>query len=63
MVIRLLVIDEKRNSYVLELSEQEFKHLRIQKEKIKKHQKRIELNKTVTDFLNSFKKSDNLENG
>lgn len=55
MDIKLLLIDEKRQSIVLNLTEQQFRCLNIDKTQIKKHQKRIDLNQTVTEYLNSFK--------
>ncbi len=54
-MIKLLLIDEKRNSIVVELSEPQFRSLGIDKIQIKEHSKRTELNQTVTDFLNSCK--------
>jgi hypothetical protein len=54
-MIKLLLIDEKKNSIVVDLSESQFTSLGIDKDNIKEHSKRSDLNQTVTDFLNSFK--------
>ena len=53
--IRLLLIDEKMNSIIVELEPWQFKQLHINKDDIKKHKSRSSLNKSVATFL--------LENG
>ena len=50
--VRVIVIDENRNSVELEMDIHLYRTLGIKGSNIKKHKKRIDLNKSVTEFLN-----------
>lgn len=53
--IRLLVIDEKKNSIEIEVDSFQFQRLGIDTKQVKEHKYKSELNTTVTNFLKSFK--------
>lgn len=51
-MITVLLVDQQRNTVELELDSGLYRMLGIKQENIKKHDKRTELNNTVTAFLN-----------
>lgn len=56
--IKLLIIDEKMTSVEVEMNNQQFQLLGIDKTKVKEHKYKSELNSTVTKFLKSFKEGE-----
>lgn len=56
--IKLLIIDEKMTSIEIEVNNQQFQLLGIDKTKAKEHKYKSELNSTVTKFLKSFKEGE-----
>ena len=51
-VMKVLLVDQKRNTVEIELDSGLYRMLGIKQENIKQHKKRVDLNQTVTDFLN-----------
>lgn len=56
--IKLLIIDEKMTSIEVEINNQQFQLLGIDKTKAIEHKYKSELNSTVTKFLKSFKEGE-----
>lgn len=56
--IKLLIIDEKMTSIEVEINNQQFQLLGIDKTKAFEHKYKSELNSTVTKFLKSFKEGE-----
>lgn len=52
--VRLLLVDKDSNTCEIELPSFMIKQLNINSETIKKHSTKRELNKEITDYLNSF---------
>lgn len=50
-----MIIDKNMNSTEVEVNETIYRLLNIKKENIKKHQKKRDLNITITEYLESFK--------
>lgn len=50
--VRIIIIDENRNSVELEMDRHLYRMLGIKGTNIKTHKRRIDLNKSVTEFLN-----------
>lgn len=53
--IPVLIIDKEGNTAELQLNKYQYMNLAIPKADIKKHPKKSDLNKTVTDFINKNK--------
>lgn len=53
--IPVLIIDKDGNTCELDLNKYQYVNLGISKADIKKHPKKSDLNKTVTDFINKNK--------
>ena len=54
--VRLMVIDEKMNSVILDLEQWQFKQLAIKPENVVKHKSKRALQMDITEFIS---KSDN----
>lgn len=53
-MIKLMIIDKNMNSVEVEVNETIYRLLNIKVESIKKHEKKRDLNITITEFLESF---------
>ena len=51
--VKVLFVDQQRNTVELEMDSGLYRLLGIKKENIKQHSKRVELNQTITEFLNN----------
>lgn len=53
-MIRLMVIDKDMNAVEVEVNDSLFRLLNVDFSKIKKHEKKRDLNITITEYLESF---------
>jgi len=53
-MIRLMIIDKNMNAVEVEVNESLFRLLNVDFSKIKKHEKKRDLNITITEYLESF---------
>ena len=57
-ILRFLIVDEQMNTTEIEINSLQFQTMGINKTRIKKHDKKRDLNVTVTEFLDSFKENE-----
>lgn len=53
--IKLIIIDEKMNSVEVEINSLQYKSMGLDLSKVKKHEKKRDLNMTITEFLEKNK--------
>lgn len=53
-MIKLMIIDKNMNSVVVEVNESLYRLLNVKVENIKTHEKKRDLNITITEYLESF---------
>lgn len=53
--LKLMMIDSKMNSYIVELEPWQFKQLNVDLEKVKRHKGKRELHHEIANFIESFK--------
>ena len=53
-MVRLMIIDKNMNAVEVEVNDSLFRLLNVDFSKIKKHEKKRDLNITITEYLNSF---------
>lgn len=54
-MLKLMIIDKDMNSVVVEVDESLYRLLNVKKENIKIHEKKRDLNITITEYLDTFK--------
>lgn len=52
--LRLMLIDKNMNAVEFEINKLQFRSLHLDLSKIKGHERKRDLNKTITDFIESF---------
>lgn len=55
--IRLLIVDKSMNTTEIEINTLQFKSMGIDLSKVKKHDKKRDLNNSITEFLESFEEN------
>lgn len=53
---KIIIIDEKMNTCEIEVNQNILKGLGVKPENVKKHKSRRQLDKEISDYLQSFKK-------
>ena len=56
-ILKLLLIDENMNSAIIEINSLQFKSLGIDLSKVKKHEKKRDLNTTITNYLKELEEN------
>lgn len=52
--LRLILVDKDMNSVEFEINQLQFKSLGLDLSNVKRHERKRDLNKTITDFIESF---------
>lgn len=57
-MLRLMIIDKNMNAVEVEVNESLFRLLNVDFSKVIKHEKKRDLNITITEYLDSFKEEE-----
>lgn len=57
-MLRLMIIDKNMNAVEVEVNESLFRLLNVDFSKVVKHEKKRDLNITITEYLDSFKEEE-----
>ena len=55
--LRLMLVDKDMNTIDFEINTLQFQSLGLDLSKVKKHERKRDLNKTITDFIESFEEN------
>ena len=58
LLLRLMIIDKNMNAVEVEVNESLFRLLNVDFSKVVKHEKKRDLNITITEYLDSFKEEE-----
>ena len=56
-ILKLLLIDEKMNTTIIEINSLQFRSLGIDLSKVKTHEKKRDLNITITNYLKELEEN------
>lgn len=56
-ILKLLLIDEKMNTAIIEINSLQFRSLGIDLSKVKNHEKKRDLNVTITNYLKELEEN------
>lgn len=56
-ILKLLLIDEKMNTAIIEINSLQFRSLGIDLSKVKTHEKKRDLNITITNYLKELEEN------